>query len=145
MFRCELSHQLWHKGGVNNRHDAQAQSALQLFRVVTYVLEEILKLTQERASVLLEHQTCRGQQDAFSMTLKEGHPKTCLDIAHLLRDTRLRNSQMISSAAKTTSLGNRQKISQVPNINRIVNHRDISPLRAAGSPVFAEPNTKALL
>jgi hypothetical protein len=67
--------------------------------------------------VLLKNQTSRSEQDPFAATLKQRDAKTDLQIPHLLRNTRLRNSEPVSRAAKASRLGNREKIPKMANVH----------------------------
>jgi hypothetical protein len=74
---------------------------------------------EDCACVLLKNQTSRGKQNPFSTPLKKGHAKTCFQVPHLLRNTRLRNSQPISRPAEAPRLGHREKIAEVADIQRL--------------------------
>jgi len=65
---------------------------------------------KQRAGVLLKNQTSRRKQNPFSTALKQRHAKTRLQISHLLRNTRLRNSEPVSRTAKASSFGDCEKI-----------------------------------
>jgi len=71
---------------------------------------------KERSGMFLKNQTSRGKQDPFSTTLKQRHAKTSFQIPHLLRNTRLRNSEPVSGAAKASRLGDREKIPEMANV-----------------------------
>ena len=81
--------------------------------------------------MLLENQTPRGKQNPLPAALKQRHPKTRFQISHLLRNTRLRNSQTISRAAKASRLGDREKIAEVANVQRL-RHGKRNILRLGG-------------
>jgi len=99
------------------------QSSSQLTWFAAEFLEEILELTKNRARMLLENQSFRRKQNAFSPTLKERHPKTGFQITHLLGDTWLRNAQAIRRATKATGLGHGEEVAQVTDLYRVL-HRD---------------------
>jgi len=82
-------------------------------------VEKILQLMKERPGVLLKNQTSWSEQNPFPTALEQRHAKTGFQIPHLLRNTRLRNSQPVSRAAKTSRLGNREKIPEMANIQRL--------------------------
>src|SRR4029450_8622099 len=69
--------------------------------------------------MLLKNQTSLGKQNPLSPALKQWNAKTHLQISHLLRNTRLGNSEPISSAAKASSFGDCEKITQVADIQRL--------------------------
>ena len=96
------------------------ERAAQLARLARQFLEEILQVPQNRASVLLENLTGRGQENAFSASLKERDPQAGLEIAHLLRNARLRNPETVRRAAEAARLGNRQEIAEVADFHRLV-------------------------
>src|SRR5262249_21158297 len=84
------------------------------------------KFTQKDASVFLKNQTSGGKQNASSPALKQGDPKARFQIAHLLGDGGLGNSQPVGRAAKATGLGHRQEVVQMANLERIRCHRGSS-------------------
>jgi hypothetical protein len=55
--------------------------------------------------MFLKNQACGSQQNAFSPTLEQRHPKGGLQIAHLLREGGLRNSEAVCGAAEAPNLG----------------------------------------
>jgi len=67
--------------------------------------------------VFLKNQASWSEQDSFPATLKQRDPKTDFQIPHLLRNTRLRNSEPVSRAAKASRLGNREKIPEMANVH----------------------------
>ena len=69
--------------------------------------------------MLLKNQTSGSEQNPFSTALKQRHAKTRFQIPHLLRNTRLRNSESVSRAAKASRLGDREKIPEMANIQRL--------------------------
>jgi hypothetical protein len=73
--------------------------------------------------VLLKNHAWSRQQNAPSLALKETHSKRGFQVAHLLRDAWLRNTQAIGRAAKATGLSNSQEVAEMPDFERIV-HRD---------------------
>jgi hypothetical protein len=75
---------------------------------------------KDRAGVLLKNQPSRGKQNPLSSALKQRHAKTRLQISHLLRNTRLRNSESVSRAAKVSSFGDCEKIAQMANLQRFL-------------------------
>src|SRR2546423_1242437 len=87
-------------------------------------LEKILEPMQNRPGMLLKNQTSRGQQDAFSPALEKRDSQARFDVAHLLRDGGLRNSEPVRSATKTTRFGDRQEIAEVADLQGIVRHRN---------------------
>src|SRR5438874_12101236 len=74
---------------------------------------------KDRAGMLLKNQTSRRKQNPLSTALKQRHPKIRLQISHLLRNTRLRNSEPVSCTAKASSFGDCKKIAQVADIQRL--------------------------
>src|SRR6266550_8580888 len=80
---------------------------------------------KDRAGVLLKNQTSRGKQNPLSTALKQRHAKTRLQIPHLLRNTRLRNSEPVSRPAKASSFGDCEKIAQVADIQRLLHGKAI--------------------
>jgi hypothetical protein len=73
-----------------------------------------------RAGVLLKNQTSGRKQNPLSTALKQRHAKTRLQISHLLRNTRLRNSQPVSRTAKVASFSDCKKVAQVSDIQRLL-------------------------
>src|SRR5215211_75347 len=69
-----------------------------------------------RPGVLLKNQTAWSEQDPFSTALEQRHAKTRFQISHLLRNSRLRNSEPVGRAAKASRFGNREKIPEVAYI-----------------------------
>jgi hypothetical protein len=69
--------------------------------------------------VLLKNQTSWSEQNPFPTALEQGDAKTRFQIPHLLRNTRLRNSEPVSRPAKTSRFGNREKIAEVADIERL--------------------------
>ena len=63
--------------------------------------------------MLLKNQTSWSKQNPFSTALEQRHAKTRFQIPHLLRNTRLRNSEPIGRAAKAPRLGDREKIPEM--------------------------------
>ena len=86
---------------------------------------------KKRPGVLLKNQTAWSKQNPLPSTLKQRHAKTRFQIPHLLRNTRLRNSQTISRAAKASRLGDREKIAEVANVQRL-RHGKRNILRLGG-------------
>jgi hypothetical protein len=71
---------------------------------------------QDRPRVLLENLTPRRKQNPFPTPLKESHPKIHFQIPHLLRNTRLRNSEPVSRSAEASCLGDRKKVAETANV-----------------------------
>src|SRR6184192_2676146 len=97
---------------------------------------------KERPGVLLKNQTAWSKQNPLPSTLKQRHAKTRFQIPHLLRNTRLRNSQTISRAAKASRMGHSPpplfsrgrrggKIAEVANVQRL-RHGKRNILRLGG-------------
>jgi hypothetical protein len=82
-------------------------------------VEKILHLMKECPGVLLKNQTAWSEQNPFPTALKQRDAKTRFQIPHLLRNTRLRNSEPVSRAAKASRLGDREKIPEMANIQRL--------------------------
>src|SRR6266480_1116672 len=80
---------------------------------------------KDRAGVLLKNQTALGKQNPLPTALKQRHAKTSLQISHLLRNTRLGNSESVSRAAKASSFGDCEKIAQVADIQRLLHGKRI--------------------
>ena len=59
----------------------------------------------------------------IAANLKWRNPQACLQVAHLLGDARLRNSEPVCRAAKAFGFGHGEKVTQVTNVQRIL-HRD---------------------
>src|SRR5215472_3098873 len=74
---------------------------------------------KERPGVLLKNETLRSKQNALAPALKKRYAKTCFQIPHLLRNTRLRNSEPVSRAAKASRFGDRKKIAEMTNVQRL--------------------------
>jgi hypothetical protein len=86
-------------------------------------MQKILHLMKERSGVLLKNQTSWSEQNPFPPALEQRHAKTRFQIPHLLRNTRLRNSEPVSRAAKASRLGNRKKIAEVADVERLQHER----------------------
>src|SRR5437667_10647499 len=86
---------------------------------------------KERPGVLLKNQAPWSKQNPLPSTLKQRHAKTRFQIPHLLRNTRLRNSQTISRAAKASGFGDREKIAEMANVPRF-RHGKRNLLRLGG-------------
>jgi hypothetical protein len=82
-------------------------------------VEKILQLMKERPGVLLKNQTAWSEQNPFPTALEQRHAKAGFQIPHLLRNTRLGNSEPVSRAAKASRLGDREKIPEMANIQRL--------------------------
>jgi len=80
---------------------------------------------KDRAGVLLKNQTSRRKQNPLSTALKQRHAKTRLQISHLLRNTRLGDSEPVSRTAKTSSFSDCEKIAQVADIQRLLHGKGI--------------------
>src|SRR5213593_2185920 len=78
---------------------------------------------KDRAGVLLKNQTSLGKQNPLSSALKQRHAKIRLQISHLLRNTRLGNSEPVSRTAKASSFGDCEKIAQVADIQRLLHRK----------------------
>src|SRR6266446_4291379 len=94
-------------------------------------MEKILQLMKDRAGVLLKNQTSRRKQNPLSTALKQRHAKTRLQISHLLRNTRLGNSEPVSRTAKAPRFRHGQEVTQVSDFKRIM-HRD----QILGDPIW---------
>jgi hypothetical protein len=81
-------------------------------------VEKILHLMKKRPGVLLKNQTSGSKQNPFPTALEQRHAKTRFQISHLLRNTRLRNSEPVSRPAKASRLGDREKIPEMANVQR---------------------------
>jgi hypothetical protein len=79
-------------------------------------VEKIFQLMKKRPCVLLKNQTSGSEQDPFATTLEQRHAKTGFQIPHLLRNTRLRNSEPISRTAKASRFSDREKIAEMANV-----------------------------
>src|SRR6266404_1573331 len=66
--------------------------------------------------VLLKNQTSWSEQNPSATALEQSDAKTRFQIPHLLRTTRLRNSEPVSRAAKASRFGDREKIPEVANV-----------------------------
>src|SRR5438067_6994729 len=66
--------------------------------------------------VFLKNQTSLGEQNPLPTALEQRHAKTCLQIPHLLRHARLRNSQAVSGPAEISRFGDREKIAEVADV-----------------------------
>src|SRR5436190_13431472 len=126
MFGREQAQQIGHQGDVKYGNDPHMERAAQLPGFAADFLEEIFQLTQNRAGVFLKDQARGGEQNAFSPALEERHPETRLEIAHLLRDARLGNSQAIRRPAEATGLGYGQEVAQVANLQRVMHWADLA-------------------
>jgi len=73
---------------------------------------------KKRPGVLLKNQTSWSEQNPFPTALVQRHAKSRFQIPHLLRNTRLRNSEPVSRAAKASRLGDREKIPKMANVQR---------------------------
>jgi hypothetical protein len=73
---------------------------------------------KERPGVLLKNQTPWSEQNPFPASLEQRHAKARFQIPHLLRNTRLRNSEPVSRAAEASCLGDREKIPEMANVQR---------------------------
>src|SRR5439155_10457900 len=78
---------------------------------------------KERTGVLLKNQTSWSEQDPFPTALEQRDAKTRFQVPHLLRNTRLRNSEPVSRAAKASRFGNREKIPEVANVQWLRHRR----------------------
>src|SRR5215472_4148982 len=74
---------------------------------------------KQRPGVLLKNEAPWSKQNAFATALKERYAKTCFQIPNLLRNTRLRNSEPVSGAAKASRFGDRKKIAEMTNVQRL--------------------------
>src|SRR5207302_4564572 len=83
-------------------------------------LEETFELSQHGTRVLLKNQPARGQQDSFSTALEKRHAEFRFEIAHLLGDAGLRNSQAIRRAAETAGFRDSEEVAQMSNLKRVV-------------------------
>ena len=99
MIGSESAKKVRHQRHIEDRHYSEVQCAASLARIAGQFLQEVFELPQNRARVFLKNQSARGEQDAFSPALKERDTKFRFEIAHLLRDAWLRNSQAIRRAA----------------------------------------------
>ena len=70
--------------------------------------------------MLLKNQTLRRKKNPLATTLKQRHSKIRLQISHLLRNTRLGNSESVSRTAKASSFCDCEKIAQVADIQRLL-------------------------
>src|SRR5581483_2567314 len=118
----EPAEQRRHERDIENRHDAEMQRAARAARFAREFLEEMLELPQNRAGVFLENLSARRKQNAFSAALEKRDAQLRLEIAHLLRDARLRDAEPIRRAAETAGLGDSEEVAEVPDVERIV-HR----------------------
>ena len=80
-------------------------------------------MMKDRPGVLLKNQTAWSKQNPFSTALEQRDAKTRFQIPHLLRNTRLRNSEPVSGAAKASRFGNREKIAEVANVQWLRHRR----------------------
>ena len=122
MFGGEQAQQIGHQRHVEDGDNSNMQRAAQLPWFAAYFLEKILELTKNRAGVLLKNQAGRGEENAFSPPLKERHTKAGLQVAHLLGNARLGNSETVRRAAEAAGFGHRQEVAQMPDLERVV-HR----------------------
>src|SRR6266481_7763925 len=85
---------------------------------------------KERPGVLLKNQTPWSKQNPLSSALKQRHAKTGFQIPHLLRNTRLGNAEPVRRPAKASRFGNREKIAEVANVQRL-RHEEKNIVRPA--------------
>src|SRR6516162_8835875 len=71
---------------------------------------------KKSARVLLKNQTAWSKQDPLPTPLEQRHAKTRFQIPHLLRNARLRNSEPVSCAAKTSRFSDREEIPEMANV-----------------------------
>jgi hypothetical protein len=86
-------------------------------------VKKIFYLMKECPGVLLKNQTAWSEQNPFPTALEQRDAKARFQIPHLLRNTRLRNSEPVSRAAKASRFGNREKIPEVANVERLQHGR----------------------
>jgi hypothetical protein len=116
MISDKRAEQLGDERHIQNRDNAQTQCAAQFSGFTVQFLEKILQLMKDRPGVLLKNQTTWSKQNPLSTSLKQRHAKTRFQIPHLLRNTRLGNSEPVSRAAKASRLGNGKKIAKVADL-----------------------------
>src|SRR6478672_6680265 len=80
---------------------------------------------KQRPSVLLKNQTSWSEQNPFPTALEQRDTKSRFQIPHLLGNTRLRNSEPVSRAAKASRFGNREQIPEVANVKWLRHGRAI--------------------
>src|SRR5438477_11850030 len=80
----------------------------------------MFELSKELPGMRLVNQTLRRKQSTLAAALELRHSKIPLQISHLLRNTRLGNSEPVSRTAKASSFGDCEKIAQVADIQRLL-------------------------
>src|ERR1700741_2199125 len=119
MLRRKQSQQIRHQGDIEDRDNSNMESAAQLPRLARYFLQEILELAQDRAGVLLKNDSGRSEKNAFAAALKKRNAQPGFQIAHLLRDARLRNPEPVRRAAEAAGLGHGEEIAKVADFHRL--------------------------
>src|SRR5437763_16503493 len=74
---------------------------------------------KDSSGVALKNQGVLSKQAPVGAGLRQRHAKTCLQIAHLLRHARLRNSQAVSGPAEVSRFGDREKIAEVADVQSL--------------------------
>ena len=72
--------------------------------------------------MLLKNHSRRGERNPFSAALKKRDAQARFEVAHLLRDTGLRNPEAVRRAAEAARFGDREEIAEVADFHRLV-HR----------------------
>ena len=122
MFGGKSPDQLRHQRDIENRDDAEMESAAHLPGLGCDFLENVLNLSENGAGVLRKDLASRREENAFAFALEKRDPQRHLEIAHLLRDIRLRDPEPVGGATKTARFLDREEVTQMPKLERIVVH-----------------------
>ena len=122
MLGGEEAQEIGHQRHVKDGDDADMESAAQLSGFAREFLKATLELPENGAGVLLEDQSRRGQKNAFAAALEQGDAQARLQIAHLLGNARLGNSEPVRRAAEAAGLGHGEEVAQMADFQRIVRH-----------------------
>src|SRR5437870_5309933 len=120
MFGGKQSQQIRHQRHIEDGDDADMEGTPQLPWFAADFLKKIFELTKNCAGVLLKDQTGRREENALSPPLKERDTKARFQVAHLLGDTRLGNSQTVRRATEAASLSDREEVAQVADFQGVL-------------------------
>jgi hypothetical protein len=116
MIGRKTAEELRNQRHIQHRDNTQVQRAAQFSGFAVQFLEKIFQLMKDGPGMFLKNQTAWSKQNSLPAALKQGHAKSRFQIPHLLRDTRLRDSQAVSRPAEVPRFGDREKIAEVADV-----------------------------
>ncbi|HEY1581805.1 MAG TPA: hypothetical protein VGF73_01760 [Chthoniobacterales bacterium] len=95
-------------------------------------LQKVFDLSEKGAGMFLENLAGGSEQDALAAALEEVDSQGSFEVAHLLGDVGLRDAEAVGGAAEAARLRDGEKVTKVPDLKGIMDHRHQIAERSGG-------------